>query len=212
MVKPAFPSRGMEPVFGSELPEDKKAELIERVRAFPHEYVAQEQVALSTAPVWEDDRLNPRSMVLRTYVLRTSTGWVAMPGGLVRVSEANGTVVSMQRGGHSKDAWILSERPVDTFSMLRLVTEPLELRRASRVVPSGVADNTFWLGRYVERAESMARILRSMVPRVRRGDESELASLVSLTGCSGVSTEQAAEEQAHAGHVCRRSRKKSSPC
>jgi uncharacterized circularly permuted ATP-grasp superfamily protein/uncharacterized alpha-E superfamily protein len=185
VIKPAFPSRGMEPVFGSELPEKKKTELINRLLAFPHEYVAQEQVALSTAPVWEGNRLEPRSMVLRTYVLHTSTGWVAMPGGLVRVSEANGTVVSMQRGGHSKDAWVLSDRPVDTFSMLRPVTEPLDLRRASLVVPSGVADNTFWLGRYVERAENMARILRSMVAGIRRAQLSEFASLLSLHGNLG---------------------------
>jgi uncharacterized circularly permuted ATP-grasp superfamily protein/uncharacterized alpha-E superfamily protein len=185
VVKPAFPSRGMEPVFGSELSQEKKLELIARLQDLPHEYVAQEQVALSTAPVWEDDRLNPRCLVLRTYVLHTPTGWVAMPGGLVRVSEANGTVVSMQRGGHSKDAWVLSSRTVDTFSMLRPVTEPLELRRASLDVPSGVADNTFWLGRYVERAESIARILRSMVPPVRRVEHSELASLISLQHCLG---------------------------
>ena len=185
VVKPAFPSRGMEPVFGSELPAHKRTELIERLLAFPHEYVAQEQVALSTAPVWEDNRLKPRSMVLRTYVLHTPTGWVAMPGGLVRVSEASGAVVSMQRGGHSKDAWVLSDRPVDTFSMLRPVTEPLELRRASLIVPSGVADNTFWLGRYVERAENMARILRSMVPRIRYAEDTELASLISLYGSLG---------------------------
>jgi uncharacterized circularly permuted ATP-grasp superfamily protein len=185
VVKPAFPSRGMEPVFGSELPENKRIELIDRLLAFPHEYVAQEQIALSTAPVWEDNRLKPRSMVLRTYVLNTPTGWVALPGGLVRVSEANGTVVSMQRGGHSKDAWVLSDQPVDTFSMLRPVTEPLELRRASLVVPSGVADNTFWLGRYVERAENMARILRSMIPGVRRAEQSELRSLVSLHSSLG---------------------------
>jgi uncharacterized alpha-E superfamily protein len=69
--------------------------------------------------------------------------------------------------------------------MLRPTTEPLELRRASSVVPSGVADNTFWLGRYVERAESMARILRSMVRLVRRGEASELASLLSLHSCLG---------------------------
>ncbi len=180
VVKPAFPVRGMEPVFGSELPKDKKAELVERLKAFPHEYVAQEQVALSTAPVWENDRLNPRSVVLRTYVLNTREGWVALPGGLVRVSEANGTVVSMQRGGHSKDAWVLSNQPVDTFSMLRPVDEPLELRRASLVVPSGVADNTFWLGRYVERAESMARILRCMVAEVRHANMADLPGLLNL--------------------------------
>jgi len=185
VIKPAFPSRGMEPVFGSELADEKKTELTERLLAFPHEYVAQEQVALSTAPVWEDDLLNPRSVVLRTYVLHTPSGWVAMPGGLVRVSEANGTVVSMQRGGHSKDAWVLSDRPVDTFSMLKPVDEPLELRRASRIVPSGVADNTFWLGRYVERAENMARILRSMVSGVQRAEILELNSLLRLHGSLG---------------------------
>jgi uncharacterized circularly permuted ATP-grasp superfamily protein/uncharacterized alpha-E superfamily protein len=185
VVKPAFPSRGIEPVFGSELPESKRAELIERLRVHPQEYVAQEQVALSTAPVWEDNHLHPRSMVLRTYVLHTPEGWVALPGGLVRVSEANGAVVSMQRGGHSKDAWVLSTRPVDTFSMLRPATEPLELRRASLVVPSGVADNTFWLGRYVERAECVARVLRTLVPKVHHAEDAELLSLLGLCGSLG---------------------------
>jgi hypothetical protein len=73
----------------------------------PYEYVAQEQVALSTAPVWDHGRLYSRSLVLRTYVLNTGSGWIAMPGGLVRVAGADGEVVSMQRGGRSKDAWVL---------------------------------------------------------------------------------------------------------
>jgi uncharacterized circularly permuted ATP-grasp superfamily protein/uncharacterized alpha-E superfamily protein len=186
VVKPAFPARGMEPVFGSELPVAEKVKLVRRLRERPYEYVAQEQVALSTAPVWEDSRLNSRSVVLRTYVLNTGSGWITFPGGLVRVAEANGSVVSMQRGGHSKDAWVLWDSPVDTFSMLRPRDEPVLLQRIPRVVPSRVADNTFWLGRYVERAENIARILRSMVPRVRRAEEAELGSLVRLHGCLGL--------------------------
>jgi uncharacterized circularly permuted ATP-grasp superfamily protein len=185
VVKPAFPLRGMEPVFGSELPEHKRAELIARMRTFPHEYVAQEEVALSTAPVWENDCLNSRSIVLRTYVLNTPDGWITFPGGLVRVAEAEGSVVSMQRGGHSKDAWVLWDQAIDTFSMLRHKSDPLELRRLPRVVPSSVADNTFWLGRYVERAENISRILRSMVSRVRHGEEADRASLALLHGCLG---------------------------
>jgi uncharacterized alpha-E superfamily protein len=135
--------------------------------------------------VWEHGRLHSRSVVLRTYVLNTGNGWIAFPGGLVRVAEAEGTVVSMQRGGHSKDAWVLSESPVDTFSLLRPRDEPVELRRVPRVVPSSVADNTFWLGRYVERAENIARILRTLIPRVERAEEAELPSLVRLHGCLG---------------------------
>jgi uncharacterized circularly permuted ATP-grasp superfamily protein/uncharacterized alpha-E superfamily protein len=182
VVKPAFPSRGMEPVFGSELPQAEKGKFAGKLRARPHEYVAQEQITLSTAPVWENGCLNSRCVVLRTYVLNTGSGWIAIPGGLVRVAE-EGSVVSMQRGGHSKDAWVLWDYPVDTFSMLRPRSEPVELRRVPRVVPSSVADNVYWLGRYAERTESMARILRAMASRVRRAEEPELACLVRLQGC-----------------------------
>ncbi len=183
VVKPAFPSRGMEPVFGAALPQTEKSKLAEDLRARPHEYVAQEQIALSTAPVWDNGFLHSRSVVLRTYVLNTGSGWIAIPGGLVRVAEDEGSVVSMQRGGHSKDAWVLWDKPVDTFSMLRPRNEPVELRRVSRVVPSSVADNVFWLGRYVERAENVARLLRAMIPRVRRAEDSELGCLIRLHGC-----------------------------
>ena len=185
VVKPAFPSLGGEPVFGSELPVAGRQDLINRMRARPHEFVAQEQVALSTAPVWENDSLHSRSVVLRTYVLNTGKGWIAIPGGLVRVAEASGSVVSMQRGGHSKDAWVLSDTPVEPSSLLPPPDQPLELRRPSRVVPSRVADNTFWLGRYVERAENLARILRSLVPRVLRAEEADLGSLLRLHACLG---------------------------
>ncbi len=183
VVKPAFPSRGMEPVFGSELPQTERGKFAKQLRARPHEYVAQEQITLSTAPVWENGCLNSRSVVLRTYVLNTGNGWLAFPGGLVRVAEAEGSVVSMQRGGHSKDAWVLWDGPIDTFSMLRPRSEPVELRRLPRVVPSSVADNVFWLGRYAERAENKARILRTIVSRLRRAEEPELACLVRLHGC-----------------------------
>jgi uncharacterized circularly permuted ATP-grasp superfamily protein/uncharacterized alpha-E superfamily protein len=183
VVKPAFPTRGMEPVFGAEIPQSEKSKFADELRTRPHEYVAQEQISLSTAPVWENGHLIPRSVVLRAYVLNTGNGWIALPGGLTRVAESEGSVVSMQRGGHSKDAWVLWDGPVDTFSMLRPRNEPVELRRVAQAVPSRVADNVFWLGRYVERAENIARVLRAMIPRVRRADEAELGCLLRLHGC-----------------------------
>src|SRR4051812_31919627 len=144
VVKPAFPSLGMEPVFGAQLARAEKQTLTGRLRTRPYEYVAQEQVALSTAPVWDNGRLLPRSVVLRTYVLNTGSGWTAMPGGLVRVAGADGPVVSMQQGGHSKDAWIISEEAVDRFSLLRARNQPIELRRGTTGLPSRVADDLFW--------------------------------------------------------------------
>jgi uncharacterized circularly permuted ATP-grasp superfamily protein/uncharacterized alpha-E superfamily protein len=195
VVKPAFASVDMEPMFGSEMSAANREKLRARLRERPHDFVAQEQVSLSTAPVWEpaseNAGLSSRSIVLRTYVLNTGLnngkGWIAIPGGLVRVAEAGGSIVSMQRGGHSKDAWVLSDTPVNTFSLLRPRDEPLKLRRVSLVVPSSVADNTFWLGRYVERAECQARILRAMIPRVYLAGgvsaDAELGSLRCLHRC-----------------------------
>jgi uncharacterized circularly permuted ATP-grasp superfamily protein/uncharacterized alpha-E superfamily protein len=183
VVKPAFPSRPMEPVFGAELAKAEKQEFIEKLRSRPYDFVAQEQVALSAAPVWDGGNLFSRSMVLRTYVLNTGSGWVAMPGGLVRVAGPESSIVSMQRGGHSKDAWILSDGPVDTFSMLPPRDQPVELRRASIDLPSRAADDLFWLGRYVERSENKARILRTLITRVRRANQAEFECLVRLHTC-----------------------------
>jgi uncharacterized circularly permuted ATP-grasp superfamily protein/uncharacterized alpha-E superfamily protein len=183
VVKPAFPSRPMEPVFGAELAKAQKREFVEKLQARPYEYVAQEQVALSAAPVWEGGNLFSRSMVLRTYVLNTGSGWVAMPGGLVRVAGPENSVVSMQRGGHSKDAWVLSDGPVDTFSMLPPRDQPVELRRARVDLPSRAADNLFWLGRYVERSENKARVLRTLITRVRQASSAEFDCLLRLHTC-----------------------------
>jgi uncharacterized circularly permuted ATP-grasp superfamily protein/uncharacterized alpha-E superfamily protein len=183
VLKPAFPSRGMEPVFSAKLEPAEKRKLAVQMRAFPHEYVAQEQIALSNAPAWGNGHLYSRSVVLRAYVVNTGHGWTAIPGGLVRVAEAEGSVVSMQRGGHSKDAWVLWDGPVDTFSLLPPRNQPVALRRGSPDVPSSVADRVFWLGRYVERAENTARIARSMISRVRHAEPAELACLVRLHGC-----------------------------
>ena len=183
VLKPAFPSRGMEPVFGAKLEPREKAKLIAQLSASPHEFVAQEQVALSNAPVWGNSHLYARSVVLRAYVVNTGDGWTAIPGGLVRVAETEGSVVSMQRGGHSKDAWVLWDSPVDTFSMLHPRNQPVMLHRGSPDLPSSVADRVFWLGRYVERAENTARIVRSMISRARGAEPGEISVLARLHKC-----------------------------
>src|SRR6202044_651872 len=89
-VKPAFPSRRMEPVFGAGIPQSEKSKFAEQLGMRPHDYVAQEQIALSTAPVWDKGTLTSRCVVLRTYALNTGSGWVVIPGGLVRVAESEG--------------------------------------------------------------------------------------------------------------------------
>src|SRR5262249_6094786 len=56
----------------------------------------------------ESELFEPRVVGLRLYAVATDTGYDVMPGGLARVSPETGTeVISMQRGGSSKDIWVL---------------------------------------------------------------------------------------------------------
>ncbi len=168
VIKPAFPAHGLEPVFASKLSADERARLIARLQARPHEFAGQELVNLSTAPVWSPDGLAPRRVVLRVFLAAVGDTWVVMPGGLARVSPALDTpVVSMQSGGGSKDTWVLSNGPVDGFTPQHPHDQPVDLNRGEGTdLPSRAADHLFWLGRYAERSEHLARLLRSILVRL----------------------------------------------
>jgi uncharacterized circularly permuted ATP-grasp superfamily protein/uncharacterized alpha-E superfamily protein len=187
VIKPAFPSPRMEPVFGGRLAAAEREALIARVRARPYAYVAQEQVALSTTPVWNGERAQPRHLVLRTFATAAGDGdWELMPGGLTRVSTSGDSlVVSMQRGGGSKDTWISCETLPAQVTLLRAAGAPIELTRAGAELPSRVADNLFWLGRYLERAEGTARIAREVLVRVHDESAEAGAALPALLDALG---------------------------
>jgi uncharacterized circularly permuted ATP-grasp superfamily protein/uncharacterized alpha-E superfamily protein len=181
VVKPAFPAARTEPVFPADLGRDDRASLADAVRRRPREYVAQARLDLSTAPVLADGRLVPRKMVLRAYLAADRGGFAMMPGGLTRVSgAADAFVVSMQRGGGSKDTWVLADGPVSDFSLLA-GTGRVELTRAGGDLPSRAADNLFWLGRYAERADGTTRLLRGIAVRLaERGGVGEAPELPAL--------------------------------
>lgn len=165
-IKPAFRPhrRGPDPSQPSSAA-DYEA-LRRRISFQPHLWVAQERVRLSTAPSWTGKAISPRPVGLRVYVIATPSGYRVMPGGLSRlVPEPGGRFISMQRGGASKDTWVLSEAPVDEVSLLHRAGGAVELRRVGNNLPSRMADNFFWLGRYSERADATARLLRSTLLR-----------------------------------------------
>jgi uncharacterized circularly permuted ATP-grasp superfamily protein/uncharacterized alpha-E superfamily protein len=167
VIKPAFASMGMEPVFGDQMTPEQRATLTERIRARPIDFVAQQRLMLASGPVWAGDRIEPRRLMLRTFLAAAGDGYQLMPGGLTRVSPAADTfVVSMQKGGGSKDTWVTSDGPVSTFSMLPRTGDRIELSRGGGDLPSRTADNLFWLGRYSQRAEAAIRILRSIYARL----------------------------------------------
>jgi uncharacterized circularly permuted ATP-grasp superfamily protein/uncharacterized alpha-E superfamily protein len=168
IIKPAFPAKGMEPVFGGRLSANERAKLLTSMEGRPNDFVGQELLNLSSVPVWSENSLMPRRVVLRVYIAACGDSWVVMPGGLTRVSPSPDTpVVSMQHGGGSKDTWVLSGNPVDTFTLRPPRDLPVELHRGiSSDLPSRAAEHLFWLGRYAERCEHLARVLRCILVRM----------------------------------------------
>jgi uncharacterized alpha-E superfamily protein len=168
MIKPAVPgAAAMDPVFGGSLDDDERRNLAARIRARPAAFVGQEQVALSTAPIWAGDEVEPRHVSLRVFAARTGDDWATMPGALTRVSSARDSlIVSMQRGGGSKDTWVLASGLPSSLSLLRASDGRVDIVRSGADLPSRTADNLFWLGRYMERAEGTARLLRSVIVRL----------------------------------------------
>ena len=167
-VKPAFRrarARGTDP--GGTLSEAGREELKGAIEFQPHFFVGQEWQELSSAPSWSEHGLASRPTALRAFLVAVEGGYTVMPGGLTRVATgSSGRSVSMQRGGASKDTWVLSDRPVDEITLLHLANQNIELRRVGNNLPSRMADNFFWLGRYAERADGTARLLRSALLRI----------------------------------------------
>ncbi len=147
----------------------KERAALERAIAIrPHDFVGRALPAASTAPRWtEAGGLEAVPMTLRVYLAATAGGYRAMPGGLARVRpEGAASLPISHESDITKDAWVLSEGPVEAVSMLPTVREVVALRRSGRELPSRTADNLFWFGRYLERLEGAVRLLRSFVLRI----------------------------------------------
>jgi uncharacterized circularly permuted ATP-grasp superfamily protein/uncharacterized alpha-E superfamily protein len=185
VIKPATPAVSFEPIFGARLGPRQRALLIEKIRANPCAYVAQEQVSLSTVPVVQDGQLEARHLVLRVFAVASGETYAVMPGGLTRItSSLDSLVVSMQHGGGSKDTWVLADSPAPPFSLLRRASGPLTVSRATFDLPSRVADNLYWLGRYLERFETAVRTVRVVLPRLYQDADPNTAAV--LNSCRGI--------------------------
>jgi len=191
VIKPIFPHASGATVFGSRLGPAARDALAAEIRARPREFVGQEPIPLSTAPVVVEGRLAPRPMVIRTFLTSRAEGYVVMPGGLGRVAPHPDTpIVSNQYGGVSKDVWVLASEPERQVSLLTPSGRPLAVTRDGDDVPGRVADDLFWLGRYTERTDGTVRLLREVLLRLIGADripqDDELILLLrtvtSLTG------------------------------
>ena len=85
-----------------------------------------------------------------------------MPGGFCRTSDQrDARAISMGEGARTADVWVIHDTPANPFTLLAN-QEDVKVRRILGNLPSRAADNLFWLGRYLERAEATLRLVRGL--------------------------------------------------
>ncbi len=152
------------------MPEGDVRALLARVEAEPWAWAATRALPSSTAPCVTSEGLQPRSVVLRVFLVQAEGRWQAMPGGLARVLEpVQALAGSLSATGLAKDVWVLSEDRGDIVGPAAAPATRLVIRRPTGDLPSRAADNLFWLGRTVERLERAARLSRAVLGRLSRG-------------------------------------------
>ncbi len=156
-------------IFGELLSRKELQQLNEAIKAAPWAYVGQEHLSFSTAPTLIGSAPTataaaPRSLVLRSFLAGDGEHYDVMPGGLSRVANsAKATLVSTQSGGWSKDTWLL-RRSGSMRDVLRL--HPSGQRRlTAAVLTSRAAEHLFWAASYLERSESLLRLVTAYQQR-----------------------------------------------
>ena len=169
LIGPAFAAAplglpGGRAVAGSDLSPDARAALLADMARRPQDYVGQEIVRLSTMPVVIGDALVARPFTLRVFAARDAAGaWTVLPGGLARIGErADDRATVMGEGTWSADVCVHGPDPVAPVSLLP-AADSLHVRRNPGTLPSRVADNFFWLGRYLERGEALLAAIRVLL-------------------------------------------------
>lgn len=179
VFKAADPALRLDPVFGAELDAPALANLVAEVRSHPSRFIAQELVRASQAPTLTPDKPavpGARPIGLRMFAIATAAGYVVMPGALTRVAaDSDPRVISMQRGGSAKDTWVLRPQAATRVRPLPQpgADAPAGAARGTVVVASRVVENLFWYGRYSERCDSLARLLRTGLQATLEGEGQE---------------------------------------
>lgn len=191
VFKSAFPQIQQPLIFGEDLNPQERELFIEKLCANPQNFVAQELVKISQAPVWNepnsvrDAGLATAAVGVRVFACATPNGYVVMPGGLTRVATGpDARIISMQRGGGSKDTWVMTKGPVNTLTLIPPATDNINLVRGDAQVASRTIENLFWYGRYSERCDNTARLMRrsfdGLIGVTAQNRAPEWATLVAL--------------------------------
>lgn len=166
---------------GKNLSPAEIVQLRQKIQENPTRYVGQEEVQFATAPSFNEGKISPRKIVIRSFAIKGEERYEVMPGALVRVgSRDDCLVVSGQSGGSSKDLWVIGDSMTQTSSAMTQSMPGMEqslsslssvssinlfktrgvMENSLENIPTLRAENLFWLGRYLMRSITTARMIR----------------------------------------------------
>lgn len=143
------------------LSDAERADLEAEIRFSGEMLVAEQPMGFATAPAWTPKGLRPEHYAVRIYVCAIGDKFEVMPGGLALSVDDGATVALTSKRAHSRDVWVVADTAQQPYIPLRrLASDGSTIHRKTQPLQSSVADNLFWLGRYVERADGTLRIIR----------------------------------------------------
>jgi len=164
IIFPAFGNEAGLPLRPASLSAAERQNWADRIAARPFAYVAQRDLPVGTAPVLEGRSLKTRPICWRSFSMHTAEGPVMLKGGLA-LHAKNGLVSTGWEREElvAKDVWV-PEDPREAQAAPIQTTAPRDQSGAD--VPSRIAEQLFWVGRYAERIEFATRLLRTTTRRL----------------------------------------------
>jgi uncharacterized circularly permuted ATP-grasp superfamily protein/uncharacterized alpha-E superfamily protein len=154
------PVTGGEPIVGPGLSAKQRESLAACIEATPWQWVGQELPQFSSAPSdYYPGGLSSASVGMRLFTVSQRSGYAPMIGGLGYLL-APGNAAYRLNTVAAKDIWVRTPTRVTVERIPSAVEMPAMTPSPTRAVSSPrVLSDLFWMGRYAERAENMARLL-----------------------------------------------------
>jgi len=165
IIKKTNRKQGFRSIYGRLLNKEELENLKNLIHKNPKDYVAQEEVSLSTTPAFVNGAIEPRYAAIRAFLIAQDNDYKVMQGGLTRSSAVRDKFeISNQLGGISKDTWIITDTPTEYHE--KTVERKNTNNQLNNSLTSRNAENLFWLGRLCERTMTLRSFLKIILNRL----------------------------------------------
>ncbi|MGE2818073.1 circularly permuted type 2 ATP-grasp protein [Mycobacterium heidelbergense] len=195
---------GGKTLVGPTLSSAQLTELAARIEDTPWHWVGQELPQFSSAPTDHSGALSSAGVGMRLFTVAQRSGYAPMVGGVGYVL-ASGPAAYTLKTVAAKDVWVRpTERARAEAITLPVVEPPVKTAAGTWAVSSPrVLSDLFWMGRYGERAENMARLLivardRFHVYRLQQDTEESLCVPVLMAALGRITGTDTGADHDHA--------------